>query len=594
MDTAHPRPTDPDTPPTRPAGLLRRCLRMPIGVQSILAVGLGALIGTLAPSAGEQLKILGDVFLNMVQVVVLPLVFPLIVLGIARMESVKKVGRIAGKAILYFEIVTTVVLLIAVGLAKFTGIGKGAPVHGADAGDLDGLSQGIDFHELVLHAFPKNIFEAFGEGNLLGAIVFALLVGVAMAAIGEKSEPFASVLESVASVMFKVVGYVIRIAPLGVLGFISYDVAYYGFGNLRSLLGFIAVVYAGLAVVVGVLFPLIAMLYRIRYAELLKSIAGLAGIAFVTRSSESVLAPLMGKLEAFGISRSTTSFVVPLGYSFNTDGSVLYQAAALVFLANAYGADTSLPALLLMVGVLVILSKGMAGVASASIVVLIAAGNSIGLPAEGVALLLGVDFIVDMARTGVNVIGNSLAAAVVDSSEKRRDAKHRARQTATAPTGSDPAPAGSDLAPAGSAPAPAGSDLAPAGSGPAPAGSDLAPAGSGPAPAGSDLAPAGCDPVPAGSGHAPAASDLAPAASGHAPAGSDLALAGCDPAPAASDLVPAGSDLAPAGSDPALPVSDPVPAASDHAPAGSDPAPAASDAAAGAAAAASLRKEPAQ
>ena len=506
MDTAHPRPTDPDTPPTRPAGFWRRCLKMPIGIQSIIAVGLGALIGTLAPSAGEQLKILGEVFLNLVQVVVLPLVFPLIVLGIARMESVKKVGRIAGKAILYFEIVTTVVLLIAVGLAKLTGIGKGAPVHGADADDLDGLSQGIDFHELVLHAVPKNIFAAFGEGNLLGAIVFALLVGVAMAAIGEKSEPFASVLESVAAVMFKVVGYVIRIAPLGVLGFISYDVAYYGFGNLRSLLGFIAVVYAGLAIVVGVLFPLIAALYRIRYAELLKSIAGLAGIAFVTRSSESVLAPLMGKLEAFGISRSTTSFVVPLGYSFNTDGSVLYQAAALVFLANAYGADTSLPALLLMVGVLVILSKGMAGVASASIVVLIAAGNSIGLPAEGIALLLGVDFIVDMARTGVNVIGNSLAAAVVDSSEKRREAKRRDRRA-------DAAPAGSGSAAAGSGPE------APAGSGSAVAGS-----GSGSAPAGSESAVAGSESAAAGSGSAPAGSDAA-AAGPEAPAGSESAAA---------------------------------------------------------------------
>lgn len=168
---------------------LRRGLRTPIGVQSIIAVGLGALIGTLAPSAGEQMKILGGVFLNLVQVVVLPLVFPLIVLGIARMESVKKVGRIAYKAILYFELVTTVVLLIAVGLAKFTGIGKGAPVHGTDAKDLEGLNQGIDFHELVLHAVPKNIFAAFGEGNLLGAITFALLVGVAMASIGRRPNP---------------------------------------------------------------------------------------------------------------------------------------------------------------------------------------------------------------------------------------------------------------------------------------------------------------------------------------------------------------------------------------------------------------------
>ena len=412
----------PHTPSTA-AGQGARWRRVPLGVQSIVAVGLGALIGTLAPSAGEQMKILGDVFLNLVQMVVLPLVFPLVVLGIARMESVKKVGRIAGKAILYFEIVTTVILLLAVGLAKLTGIGKGAPVHAANAKSLQGIAHGVDFHALILSAVPKNIFAAFGAGDLLGAIVFAALLGVAMASVGDKAAPFVSVLESVAEVMFKVVGYVIRVAPLGVLGFISYDVAHYGFGNLRSLLGFIAVVYAGLAIVVGVLFPLIAAIYRIRYVELLKSVAGLAGIAFVTRSSESVLAPLMGKLEDFGVSRSTTSFVVPLGYSFNTDGSVLYQATALVFLANAYGADTSLPALLLMAGVLVILSKGMAGVASASIVVLIAAGNTIGLPAEGIALLLGVDFIVDMARTGVNVIGNSLAAVVVDSSEARREDK---------------------------------------------------------------------------------------------------------------------------------------------------------------------------
>jgi proton glutamate symport protein len=434
METPKPRTAAAERPDTNSAGAnsaprRRRWWRLPIGVQSVIAVGIGALIGTLAPSAGEQMKIFGDVFLNLVQVVVLPLVFPLIVLGIARMESVRTVGRIAGKAILYFEIVTTVILLLAVVMAKATGIGKGASVSSGDAKSLDSLDQGIDFHELILHAFPKNIFAAFSEGNLLGAIFFALLLGVAMAAIGEKSAPFATVLESLASVMFKVVGYVIRVAPLGVLGFISYDVAHYGLGNLKSLLGFIAVVYAGLAIVLGVIFPLIALIYRIRYVALLKAIGGLAGIAFVTRSSEAVLAPLMGKLETFGVRRHTSSFVVPLGYSFNSDGSVLYQAVAMVFLANAYGADTSIPALLLMVGVLVILSKGMAGVASSSIVVLIAAGNTVGLPAEGIALLLGVDFIVDMARTGVNVVGNSLAAAVVDRSETKWEAKHRADHT---------------------------------------------------------------------------------------------------------------------------------------------------------------------
>ncbi|WP_246096052.1 dicarboxylate/amino acid:cation symporter [Streptomyces botrytidirepellens] len=412
-----------------PAARAKRWWRLPLGVQSALAVGLGALIGTFAPSVGEQLKLLGDIFLNLVQMVVLPLVFPLIVLGIARMESVKKVGRVAGKAVLYFEVVTTVILLISVALAELTGIGKGAPVAGGDTKSLESMDQGVDFHELILHSVPKNVFAAFTEGNLLAAIVFALFLGVGMAAIGEKSAPFSSVLESVSAAMFKVVGYVIRLAPLGVLGFISYDVAHYGFGNLKSLLGFIAVVYAGLAIVLGVVFPAIALIYRIRYVDLLKQIGGLVGLAFVTRSSEAVLAPLMGKLEAFGVSRSTSSFVVPLGYSFNSDGSVLYQATALVYLAHAYGADTSIPSLLLMVGVLVVLSKGMAGVTSASIVVLLAAGKSVGLPAEGVALLVGVDFIVDMARTAVNVVGNALAAAVVDRSEKKRDVHQDGQDT---------------------------------------------------------------------------------------------------------------------------------------------------------------------
>ncbi|MEZ2388120.1 dicarboxylate/amino acid:cation symporter [bacterium RCC_150] len=404
----------------------RRWWKLPLGIWSLLAVGAGALIGTVAPGVGEGMKILGDIFLNLVQMVVIPLVFPLIVLGISRMESVKKVGRIAGKAILYFEVVTTVILVMAVSLAKLINIGAGAPVAGASTADLQKLNQGIDFRELILHAVPKNVFAAFSEGNLLATITFAVFVGIGMAALGSKVEPVERVLDGLAQIMFKVVGYVIRFAPVGILGFISYDVAHYGVANLASLLGFIAVVYAGLAIVLAVIFPLIALIFRVRYIDLVKCIGGLAGIAFVTRSSEAVLAPLLQKLEKFGLNRSTTSFVVPLGYSFNTDGSVLYQAVALVFIANAYGTHTDFLTLLLMVGVLVILSKGMAGVASASVVVLIAAGNTLGLPPQGVALLLGVDFIVDMARTAVNVVGNSLAAAVIDRSERKVAAKEQA------------------------------------------------------------------------------------------------------------------------------------------------------------------------
>lgn len=402
-----------DTGPRR-----RRWWRVPMGVQAVLAVVLGAAVGTFAPGVGEHLKILGDVFLHLVQMVVVPLVFPLIVLGIARMESVRQVGRIAGKAILYFELVTTVVLVLAVLLGKFTGVGRGAPVGGADAKSLNGMAHGIDFQKLVLDAVPKNIVSAFADGNLLAVIVFALFAGIAMAALGEKSAPVRAVLESWSQVMFRIVGYVIRFAPAGVLGFIAYDVAHYGIRGLTSLLGFVGVVYLGLAIVLGVVFPLVAAVFRVPYFRLLRATGDLAGIAFVTRSSEAVLAPLLTRLESFGVARPVTSLVVPLGYSFNTDGSTLYQGVALVFIANAYGMTTSVPTLLAMVLVLAVLSKGMAGVTSASIVVLIAAGSTLGLPPEGIALLVGVDFVVDMARTAINVVGNSLAAAVVARTEK--------------------------------------------------------------------------------------------------------------------------------------------------------------------------------
>lgn len=466
-----PTPSAPPEPPqahadtgNRSSRVHWRFWRYPIGVQSLIAVALGAAVGWAFPAVGEGLKILGDAFLNAVQMVVVPLVFPLIVLGISRMESVKKVGRIAGKSILYFEIVTTIILLLAVGLAKVFNLGVGAPTSGGDAAAVGNLQQGVDFHELLLHAIPKNVFQAFAEGNLLGVIVFATLVGIALAALGEKARPVNDVLDSFAGAMFKVVGYVIAFAPLGVLGFIAYDVAHYGFGNLVSLLGFVGVVYLGLILVLGVIFPIIAAIYGVQYVGMLRSIGDLAGLAFVTRSSEAVLAPLLGRLEKFGVSRSTSSFVVPLGYSFNTDGSVLYQAVALVFIANAFGLDTSWGSLLLMVGVLVVLSKGMAGVASASVVVLLAASTTIGLPPEGVALLLGVDFIVDMARTGVNVVGNSLAAAVIDKSEirgaRRRGeplpAEKDAAEAAGIPDGADVAVgAGAPVAGAGGGSVPA-------------------------------------------------------------------------------------------------------------------------------------------
>ena len=415
-ETAQQRAADQDRKMTR-----RRWWQVPMGVQALLAMVIGASIGFFAPELGEHMKILGDLFIRLIEMVVLPLVFPLIVLGITQMESVKNLGRLAWRTILYFEVITTLILLVAVGLAKFFDIGTGMPMSGGDVGQLpgEGKPAEVDFAQLLLHAVPDNVFKAFAEGNLLAVLVFAVFFGVGLAAIGQKAAPVRSVLDTVSEVMFKVVGFVIRLAPLGILGFLAYDVAHYGLSGIHGLLGFLGVVYFGLAIILLVVFPLVAVLFRVKYVPLLRAVGGLAGIAFVTRSSEAVLAPLLRKLEQHGVRRSTSSFVVPLGYSFNTDGSTLYQAVALVFLANAYGMDLGVGTLLTMVVVLVVLSKGMAGVASASIVVLMAAGKSLGLPVEGIALLMGVDFLADMARTAVNVFGNSLAAAVLDKTDRR-------------------------------------------------------------------------------------------------------------------------------------------------------------------------------
>ncbi|GAA2785817.1 dicarboxylate/amino acid:cation symporter [Saccharopolyspora taberi] len=417
--------TAPQRADERTGGRRRRWWRLPMGVQALLAMVVGGAIGYFVPDAGEHMKILGDVFIRLVEMIVLPLVFPLIVLGITQMESVKNLGRLAWRTVLYFEVITTLILLVAVGLAKFFDIGTGMAVAGGDVGALpgEGKPAEVDFAQLLLHAVPDNVFKAFAEGNLLAVLVFAVFFGVGLAAVGAKAAPVRSVLDTVSEVMFKVVGFVIRLAPLGILGFLAYDVAHYGLAGIQGLLGFLGVVYLGLAIILVVVFPIVAALFRVRYVPLLRAVGGLAGIAFVTRSSEAVLAPLLRKLEEHGIRRSTSSFVVPLGYSFNTDGSTLYQAVALVFLANAYGMDLGVGTLLTMVLVLVVLSKGMAGVASASIVVLMAAGKSLGLPVEGIALLMGVDFLADMARTAVNVFGNSLAAAVLDKTGSAKEAE---------------------------------------------------------------------------------------------------------------------------------------------------------------------------
>ncbi|WP_067618377.1 dicarboxylate/amino acid:cation symporter [Alicyclobacillus acidiphilus] len=391
--------------------------RIPLFVQVMVAVCAGILVSLLSKSVGVDLKVLGDAFIRLIEMTIIPLIFPLIVLGVSRMRSIQKLGRIAGKTILYFEIVTTIILIIAVFISNVAGLGRGVSLPGTSTSSLSGIAQGIDFEQFLLDIIPSNLFSSLANGDLLPIVFFSIFLGLALAAIGDSAKPMEDVLESLSQAMFKVISYVVKFTPIGVFGYVAYDLSEYGWSSLGALLQFILVAYIGFAVIVFVLLPLIAAYFRIKYWKLLRTIWDLVVLAFVTRSSEVVLAPLTERLEQFGADNSVVSFVLPIGYSFNLDGATLYEAIAVVFLSHVYGLHLSIGHQLAIIGLLMVLTKGLAGVPSAAIVVLITTAKSIGLPLDGVALLLGIDFIIDMARTATNIVGNSLASMVIAKSE---------------------------------------------------------------------------------------------------------------------------------------------------------------------------------
>ncbi|WP_051897914.1 dicarboxylate/amino acid:cation symporter [Sciscionella sediminilitoris] len=390
----------------------------PLWAQILLALALGVLLGFLAPGFSEHIEIVGEAFIRLIQMSLLPLIFPLIVLAIARMDSAKTLGRLAGKSILYFEVVTTVIVVCTVGVAAIAGFGSGVHLPARDAADTKGITKSLDAGQFILDIIPKNIFAALSEGNLLAVLLFAAFFGVALARIGEKAQPVLNVLDGVAEAMFRVVGWVARLAPIAVIAYVAYNTAHYGWDVLLDLALFVVVFYAACLLVLGVILPVVALVCRVPYFRMLAKAGDLVLLSFVTRSSEVVLAPLIARLERFGVSRKVSSFTMPLGYSFNADGATIYEGLAVVFLANAYGIELTPGRLVMAILVLMLLTKGIAGIPSASVVVLFSAATIIGLPAQGVAILLAVDFVVDMARTALNVTGNALAATVIAKSEK--------------------------------------------------------------------------------------------------------------------------------------------------------------------------------
>ncbi len=389
----------------------------PLWEQVIAGIVIGLILGFAAPAFSEHIKVVGTAFIRLVEMVIIPLLFPLIVLSIARTGSARSTGRLAVKSLVYFEVVTTVILAITVLLALAAGLGHGANLHDAPVATTGGVQKSLPIQTILLNIIPDNIIGTLSTGNLLGMLFFAVLLGLTLGRTGTKAKPLLDVLDGLASAMFHIISWVIRFAPLAVIAFVSYNTAFYGWHLLLKLALFVVVFYIASAVVLGVIFPLVAYVFRAPYFSMLRTIGDLLLTGFVTRSSEVVLAPMVTRMEKFGVDERVASFTVPLGYAFNADGCTMYEGFAVVFIANAYGIDLSVGRLVTTMLVLMLLTKGFAGVPSSSIVILFSAAAAIGLPAQGIAVLLAVDFVVDMARTAINIAGNGLACVVIAKSE---------------------------------------------------------------------------------------------------------------------------------------------------------------------------------
>jgi Na+/H+-dicarboxylate symporter len=379
-----------------------------------LSMLLGLEIGLDWPQFAAHLKILSDIFLRLIKLIVAPLILGTLVTGIAGHGNARKVGRIGLKSLVYFEAVTTVALFLGVGAINLTRAGVGLVMPAAAAKQLPQPVATLKWDEFLLHVFPENIVKAVGENQILQVAVFAVLFGIALTQVPEKHrQPMLSLAESLTQIMFRFTNIVMYYAPVGVGAAMAYTVGHLGINILLPLGKLVLTAYGTLLVfLLCVLLP-IALLARLPLLRLLKSIAEPATIAFATSSSEAALPRAMEAMEDFGVPREIVAFVIPAGYSFNLDGSTLYLAMASIFVAQAAGIAMTWPQQLLMVLTLMLTSKGVAGVPRAVLVVLLATAGTLHLPSEPIFLILGVDALIDMARTSVNVTGNCLASAVV-------------------------------------------------------------------------------------------------------------------------------------------------------------------------------------
>ncbi|MBS4213548.1 MULTISPECIES: cation:dicarboxylate symporter family transporter [Neobacillus] len=398
--------------------------------QILIGLILGIVIGAIFygnPDVAKYLQPIGDIFLRLIKMIVIPIVISSLIVGVSSVGDTKKLGKIGGKTIIYFEIITTIAIIIGLLSANIFQPGSGVDMSSlqkTDIGSYVDTAETVESHgmaETFVNVVPPNFIKAIVDGNMLAIIFFSILFGLGVTAIGDKGKPVIAFFQGTAETMFWVTNQVMKFAPFGVFALIGVTVSKFGIESLLPLGKLVIIGYATMLFFVLVILGAVGKLAGVNIFNIIRLLKDELILAYSTSSSETVMPRLMEKMEKFGCPKAITSFVIPTGYSFNLDGSTLYQALAALFIAQMYGIDLSIADQISLMLVLMVTSKGIAGVPGVSFVVLLATLGTVGIPLEGLAFIAGIDRILDMARTVVNVIGNSLAVVVMSKWEGQFD-----------------------------------------------------------------------------------------------------------------------------------------------------------------------------
>ena len=391
--------------------------------QVLFAITIGVLVGVVFPSFAPTARIISKTFINMISMLIAPIIFFTIVLGIAKMGDMKKVGRVGGKALLYFEVITTIAIFIGLVVANVFQPGKGVtPIVTNQKLNTPLATESINWIEFIANIIPNNIIDSFSRGDILQILFFAILFGFGLSRMNESAAPLLATFERLSQVIFNMMKFIMKLAPVGAFGGMAYTIGTYGLSTLLPMGKIMIAVYLTCFLFIFGILNLIAYLYKFSLWQYLKYIRQEILVVLGTSSSESVLPSMLSKMEKFGCSKSVVGLVIPTGYSFNLDGTSIYLSMALIFLAQVYQIDLTVTQQITAMGVLMLTSKGAAGVTGSGFIVLSTTLVALKImPVENVAILLGVDRFMSEARSITNLIGNGVATIVIAKSENEFD-----------------------------------------------------------------------------------------------------------------------------------------------------------------------------